>query len=162
MKKFLATLACCIVVALAVMGASGTATIPIGGDRATASVTLAYANSDADTVLWTRDQEVSAIGLSVHFADSVNITIAKVWRIYNGVYSTLDVGDTLTAFTAYTSTAGTGAHTSIGAVVSLTSATGGAAQSLPEMFAFIFTYAVSDNGVTTPTATYMIQKQYSK
>ena len=118
--------------------------------KASSNITGTYANSQVDTVRWIRDPFVQSIGFWTHWADSANVTIATVRRVYNGVAQALIVGDTLGSFTAYSAIAAAqaahvrGAAFPLQAAASATAASGAA----PEEIWITITYAATGNGVT--------------
>lgn len=72
--------------------------IPGTQNRATST----YANSEVDTIIITRDPSCPSMGFSLFYYDSVKIDYVRCYRVVNGVYQALRVGDTL-----YSNAAGT-------------------------------------------------------
>lgn len=150
MKKLLAKMAVLALAGIVILNIafSDVNTLPYRPDIGTSKVTGDHVNSETDTVLWAREPGVEALAIAAHWKDSVSLTRVVVRRIVNGDYTTAIAGDTVvsSAFAGATT-----ADTSLTATVTLAP--------LCDMYAFIFVYAASNNGVTTPVVYYEAIKQ---
>lgn len=162
MKKILALIVLSVMATSLMFATGRQSTIPTGiAGIATTSITSTYANSEVDTVRWTRDATCIGAAFTAYYADSVSITTATVRRVINGVRQALQAGDTLTSFTGY-EVIGAGAANAVSAVFPLAGATLGSANALAEEYWIIITYVSSKNGVTAPNVRYSINKQYGR
>jgi len=138
-----------LLVVFATVSFAGQKTIITSGNSSVAKVTNTYANSQVDTVIFTRQAGMSAFSFAIHAKDSVSITNVILRRVFNGVAQAVAAGDTIVS-SAFTTTA---------AGVKLASIT---AAPLGEQYWAIVTYAGSANGVTTPNVVYGLTASYSK
>lgn len=141
--------------ALLSLGA-GTKTIMPNNSPA-GSVTTTYKNSNVDTLTFYRPAGMAAGTFAAHWSDSVSVTNVKVRRMVDGEWMASQVGDTLTAFTAFLDTSvvslgisGTAGNPSSTTIGTLTVAP------LPDAYIFFVTYASSNNGVTNNNVTYKV------
>lgn len=144
MKKLAVASVLILIVALVAFSAQLTLK---GAGRPVSLATGTYANSQIDTVTYTVEGSVTAYRFYIHPADSVSVTNIIVRRIFDSRLLSVQAGDTII-----------GALASISADTLLT----GAAPATPlcEQLKFLVKYAASANGVTTPTVTYGLVKQY--
>jgi hypothetical protein len=120
----------------------------------TSTVTVTYANSQSDTLVWSRELGVSGISFNAHFKDSCSITRVRVVRIIDGEQVAMVAGDTLTAFSAFVSAANV-ANPSVSVAANVT------VDPFPDTYWFIVTYAASAQGVTNPTVVYELGRRYT-
>lgn len=139
-----------LLVLIASVAFGGQKTIPNSNGKATSSVTNSYANSQVDTVYWTREAGFSAASFGISVLDSVSITNIILRRIVNGVWIPVAAGDTLVS--SLSSTTNTG----------ITRAYAVTLAPIAERYAFVVTYAGSDNGTSSATVKYIGNAQYSK
>jgi len=144
MKKLLLSLS----VILFAVSYAGQKTIITSRNTETAKVTGTYANSQTDTVWFTRQGGVSTMSFAIHTKDSVSITNAILFRQFNGVTQAVVVGDTL--FSSYAAE-NTGIKI---ATITLSP--------LADIYYVKVAYAGSANGVTTPTVYYGLNASYNK
>lgn len=160
MKRLILSFLLFVIVSIG-YGASGKVTLTGTTDASVASASNTYANSQVDTVIWTRDGSVSAISFAAHFKDSVSVTSCVIRRIVHGTLMAAVAADTVANLQPFASTTdGSAGSTvfsdgkSVTGLVTLTP--------LADQYLFIVTYAGSANGVTTPTVIYEVIKQFSR
>jgi hypothetical protein len=133
--------------------------------------TDSYAASNVDTVIWSREANVTAIAFGGHFSDSVSITNIVMRYVVDGTVVPVGVGDTLTphgnaagTFTFVNTTNGAPTSTtySHGSSLLCPITTATYTSLLPDQLLFIVTYAGSGQGVSTPTVRWGVEKGYSK
>ena len=154
MKTFIKTFLLTVglgLLALQLMGASGQVSLLTNAGVMLVSNGKAYANSQVDTIIFSRDRAVAAASFAARWKDSVSITNAIVRRVYAGQVAAVVAGDTLTAFNTFASTSNTG--TSVGATITM--------NPLADQYWIILTYAGSNNGYTSATAVYEVGRQYN-
>lgn len=141
--------------------ASGQKSLPLSENLATSKVTNTYANSQVDTVIFTREAGLSGLAFAAHFKDSCSVTSVAVRRVVDGAFMAAVAADTLANFAAFVSIVD-GAPTSTTFVngKSVTATVTLAPQA--DQYLFIVTYAASANGFTTPTVVYEAIKTFSR
>lgn len=121
-----------------------------------------YANSQVDTIYYTRNPFLTALAFSPHWKDSVSITNVIVRRIVQGEWIPVLLGDTVTAFSALVNTATAGVQ---GSAANPSTVRSGAVVLTPytDVLAIIVTYAATQNGLVVGTAKvdYMFQQTLS-
>ena len=145
-----------VVVAMLFIAAASQRTIPYSQNRAVESYVGTYANSGIDTVILTRDPGEQYISFGAQFGDSVATfatSAAVVRRVINGVLTPAIGSDTLSGWSAYTST--TDGNTSSGVFANGTALVGKIAlEPLADQYLVILKYAAAGNGTTTPNVKY--------
>ena len=139
--------------------ANGKVTLPFNENQAIVKNTKTYANSQVDTVVFTREAGLSGLAFGAHFKDSVSVTNVILRRVVDGAIQPVLAGDTL--YSSFASTVDGSAGNSsfldgVGKTIAVTLAP------LADQYLFIVTYAGSANGTTTPTAVYEAVKQLSR
>lgn len=117
-----------------------------GRGQQTATITGTYATSQVDTLYYNVEGTEAALRFWVDVGDSASITSAFLRRMINEKLTLPVAGDTL-----------------IGAVVCRQDSviTGSiAVATIAQKYRIIITFAATAQGVTTPTITYGISKQY--
>lgn len=131
------------------IGAGNNSTIPVRAGSQQTTIAVTYANSQVDTLRFIREPGLSGLSFGLHAKDSMSLTSVIVRRIVDGVQLAPVAGDTI-----------------IGAVVSITNDTLKLATvtlaPICDEYRLYVTYAGSANGVTTPTAVYVFNRQYTK
>lgn len=111
-----------------------------------------YAAGQTDTVKYSRERGLSALSFGLYTADSSNITRIILKRVINGVATATIAGDTLMTTADSSATA-----RSLVKAVTLAP--------LSSEYWFIVVYkantGVIDQGTTTPTVTYELNRQFS-
>jgi len=119
---------------------------PSSYSKAIIDGTRTFANSQVDTLKYTRPSGLAGAAFSVAFGDSFSVTNVIMRRVVNNEVLAVVAGDTLV---------GAVAGTAAGArVATITLAP------LVDEYRFFVTYAGSANGFTTPTVNYAIQQQF--
>lgn len=114
------------------------------------SKSKAYANSQVDTVIWTREGAAAAYAFAIHFKDSASVTSIQLRRVIDGVATGFATTDSLLTGALITPRA----DSTIVRTITLAP--------LADQYWVIVTYTSSGNGVTSPTAVYEVLKQFSK
>jgi len=122
----------------------------IGTGNTMMKTTGTYANSQVDTVTWTRDANAQAYAFAFSFADSVSISSAVLIRVVNGVQMAQVSTDSLITSAGFATTAAAGLTKTV------------TIAPLADQYRVYITYAGSANGVTSATNAYEVLKQYSK
>jgi hypothetical protein len=133
-------------------------TVPTYLDVSPSKVVKTYANSQVDTVTWTREYGVSALAFGVHAKDSVYITTVQVQRGVDGAYwrhyGTV-AQDTIAELENFRNLANkTDPDSACVGVVQL--------YPIADSYQFIVTYNSTGNGVTNNKVVYEVIKQYSR
>lgn len=152
MKKYLSkiiVIAGIIAIVIVATGA-GVNTRLSGIDLANSKYVGTYANSQVDTIKWAREASCSGAAFAIHLKDSASVTSVILRRIIDGKVSKAILADTLTNV-AWVSITNDSVATQ---TITLTP--------LADEYWFFVTYAGSANGVTTPTVTYEVIKQFSR
>ena len=150
--KYLSPFVASVLVALSLAyAASGQKTIPLANGKSTSSVTNTFANSQVDTVRFTREAGLSGLAFAFYSAESLSVTNVICRRVVNGRAQSVIAGDTIVGAFAF---AGATADTMKLATVTLAP--------IPTEYWFIVTYAGSANGVTAPTVKYYAECTYNK
>lgn len=153
MKKILIVAALALL-AVAVLYATGNKLSFTRINNPASVQTGTFANSQVDTLFYSRELGVSGLSFGAHFKDTVSVTRVVVRRIIDGEWQAVQAGDTLTNFNAFVNAPNV-ANPSISVINTVT------IDPMPDVYAFIVTYASSANGVTNPNVTYEINKKYS-
>ena len=129
------------------IGAGNYLSVPLRAGSPQTSVVVTYANSQVDTLRFIREPGLAGLSFAIRAKDSMSLTSVRVRRVVNGVMLAPVAGDTI-----------------ITTVVSITNDTLKIATvtlaPLCDEYRFFITYAGSANGVTTPTAEYVFNRQY--
>jgi hypothetical protein len=132
-------------------------TIPYKPGVSPSIVVKTFANSQVDTVVWSREAGVSGAVFATEFKDSVSVSYVKVDRGYNGVYLPLAgtvARDSVVEFRNFVNAPNkSNPDTVMAGTILLVP--------LADQFRFIVTYAASGNGTSNNTVVYEIVKQYS-
>ena len=121
--------------------------------------TNTYADSQTDTVKWTRESGVNALAFGYYANDTVEVTTARVQRVVNGKpaqQGAITAGDTLTNLTALDQT--TAANIALG-ITTLDAIT---LAPVADEYWVIVQYASSGNGVAGTACRYEFIKSYAK
>ena len=151
--KTLAVFALVGVVAFSAMGAGVNKSLGIGLGNTVQKTTGTYANSQVDTITFTRDAAAQAYAFSAKWADSVNVTSILLVRVSDGVENSQLSTDSLVGLAGFTKASAT---STAGLTKTITLAP------LADQYRIYITYVSSNNGVTSGTNSYSILKQYSK
>lgn len=151
MKKLLAKAGLVVLSALLVLNIAFADLnyFPYRPDVGTEKVTGDHVNSENDTVYYTRQPGLEALAIAAHWKDSVSLTRVIVRRLVDGDICSPAAGDTIVA----TTFAGAPVVGDTSLTVAVTLAP------LADTYVFIFQYASSNNGVTSPTVVYEAIKQ---
>jgi hypothetical protein len=137
---------------------AGTKYMPVQPDRATTKVTNTYASAQVDTIIVTREYGISSLSFGISFLDSSNVLNIVARRMYNGYLVAGVTADTLLA------SPGDSSATS-GRSLAKTVTINGSTTPLPDSWYFIVKYQTNsgniNQGTTTPTATYILNKIYN-